>query len=140
MNYSIYKKAQISMEYLIVVGFITFVIIGVLALAVIYSGNIKDRIRINQATGFANKIISSAEKVFYSGAPSKVTISAYLPDNVDEIQIIEDSIIITVQTGSGYAKTSFSSNVPISGTIDSSSGLKKFEVKADEGGVVITKI
>lgn len=133
------KSAQISVEYLIIVGFITFVLIGIIGIAFFYSGSIRDSIKMNQVSSLASKIISSSERVFYAGEPSKTVVSGYLPEGVDEIQIIENSLIFTVETGSGISKISFSSNVPILGTLESSKGLKKIKIEAKENHVEISK-
>ena len=132
------KKGQIGIEYLIIIGFVTFVILGIMGVAFFYSGNINDRIRLSQINTFANKVISASESVFYSGTPSKSTISAYLPDGVNEVEIIDNSIVFTVQTSSGINRVSFSSNVPISGAITSSPGLKKLQIVAEQDIVVIS--
>jgi len=135
------KSGQVSIEYLIIVGFVTFVVIGILGIALFYSGTIQDRIVITQVENFANKLVSSAESVFYAGEPSKATITVYLPEGVKSIVIDEDedSIIIEVQTSSGVNKILFSSNVPISGTIDNNYGLKKIMVEAVGDEVVINQ-
>ncbi|MFH1365695.1 MAG: hypothetical protein ABIH28_03865 [archaeon] len=132
------KKGQISVEYLVIIGFVTIVVIGILGIALVYSGAIKDKIKISQVTSFANKIISTSESVFYAGAPSKSTISVYLPENVEEILIIEDSLIISIQTSTGKNRISFSSKVPISGNLGISSGLKKIKIEAGSERVDIT--
>ncbi len=139
------KKAQISFEYLIIMGFLTFVIIGVLGIAFFYGNSIKDRIKITQMNNFANKIISTSESVFYAGHPSKATITAYLPENVNEIIIDTDAsgesyLFISIQISSGTTKTAFSSNVPISGDLTASQGLKKIEIKAGVDEVTINQI
>jgi len=132
------KRGQISVEYLVIIGFVTIVVIGILGLALIYSGAIKDKIKISQVNSFANKIISTAESVFYAGEPSKSTISVYLPENVEEILISENSLIISIQTSTGTNRISFSSKVPISGSIGVFSGLKKIKIEADEEKVNIS--
>ncbi len=134
------KKAQVSIEYLIIVGFVVAVLIGILAIAFFYSGTIKDRIKMTQINNFANKIISTSESVFYAGEPSRATISAYLPENVKEIEIIENSLVLTFQASSGLNKVSFLSQVPISGAIDSNPGLKKIRAVAEETQVVISQV
>lgn len=134
------KKSQISIEYIIIVGFVTFVLIGILGFAYFYSGNIKDRIKIIQLNNFGNKIISTAESVFYYGNPSKATISVYLPEGVTEIDISENSLFIASYTSTGLQKSSFSSKVPIEGSISASSGIKKIEVIAEESRVSINNL
>src|SRR4030042_1202089 len=86
------KHSQISFEYLIIMGFIIFVIIGVLGVALFYSGAIKDRIKITQMTDCANKIISTAESVFYSGYPSRATINCYLPEGIQNVTVYDAAI------------------------------------------------
>ena len=126
------KKSQVSIEYLIIVGFVTFVLLSILAVAFLYSGTIKDQIKITQLTNFANKVTSSAEAVFYSGKPSKTTITTYLPEGILSASIVENSLLFSIQTSSGVNIISFSSNVPISGTLSSTPGIKKIQITAQD--------
>ena len=137
---SIVKKSQASVEYIVLVGFITIVLIGILGIALFYSGSARDRIKIYQVSNFANKILSSAETVFYAGEPSKSTISVYLPNEVTDIQILENSILIEIQTNSGRNKMSFTSKVPLSGTLTSRGGMKKIEIISRENSAEINQI
>ena len=136
------KRGQVSFEYLIIMGFVTFIIVGILSIAFFYSNNVKDRIKINQMTNYANKIISTSESIFYAGYPSKATITVYLPENVisADVNSAEDSIIIAIQTSSGVAKTAFSSNVPISGALGTNMGLNKIQIEAGVTEVVISQV
>lgn len=132
------KRGQVSTEYLIIIGFVTFFIISMVGIAFFYSNTIKDRIKVTQINNFANKIISSSESVFYAGKPSKATIFVYLPDNVKKIEIAGD-LIFEFQTSSGTNKVAFSSKVPLSGTLTTSPGLKKIQMEAEEDYVIISK-
>jgi len=138
-----YKKGQSSVEFLILMGFLTFVIIGILAVGYSYSGTISDNIRSNQINNFANKIISTSETVFYAGEPSKATISVNIPDNVQDVEIVDNSVVVTYRLTSGENKVSFSSNVPIienlSAEISSGSGLKNLIVIANLTHAVISQ-
>jgi len=111
------KHSQISFEYLIIMGFVTFVIIGVLAIALFYSGGIRDRIKVTQMANCANKIISSAESVFYSGYPSKATITCYLPEGIQDILIdtfnYKSDLVFVLQSSTGKTTTSFASNIEL---------------------------
>jgi len=114
------------MEFLILMGFLTFV-----------------RIKSSQINNFANKITSTAEIVFYAGSPSKLTISAYLPEGIGDIQIIDDNIVITYNLSTGKNVISFSSNIPIienaSAEISSTSGIKNIIIVADENHAIISQ-
>lgn len=138
------KLAQISTEYLIIVGFVTFVVIGILAVAFFYSGMIKDKLKITQVNNYANKIISTAESVFYHGEPSKATISAYLPDNIKDIEILDNSLVISIQLSSGLNRIAFSSNVPIvenvAAPLTHYQGTKNIEVVANSTDAIIAQV
>jgi hypothetical protein len=124
------KKGQISIEYLILVGFITFAIIGILATSVFYSSAIRDRIKFNQLNAFAEKIIRSSEGVFYAGEPSKITITAYLPNGITGIEVLEKDIIFDISTESGDTKIAYSANVVMEGEINPSEGVKRISIFA----------
>ena len=135
--YHINKSAQISVEYLIVISFVTFVVLTVLGLALIYSSQIQDTIKFNQLERFSKKTISAAESTFYSGAPSKSTITAYLPEGVKSVSVdeTENAIIIEIESSGGTSKIAYPSSVPIAQgnpAISSSSGLKKILIEAKE--------
>jgi hypothetical protein len=135
------KTAQSSMEFLILMGFLTFVIIGILGIGYFYSGTINDRIKSTQISNFVNKITSTSEIVFYSGEPSKATISVHLPEGISDIEIINDTIIVTYHLTSGQNKASFSSDVPIieipAKEITASSGLKILTITANQTHALI---
>lgn len=137
------NKAQVSIEYLIIVGFVTFVVMAIMGIALYYSGTIKDKIKENQVNNFANKIISTAESVYYSGSPSKATITVYLSDNVRNIYIpsTNDALVIKFGTSSGENTIAFSSRVPIvensTAEISHSQGLKKIEITAQTDKAII---
>lgn len=134
------KNGQVSTEYLIIVGFVTFVVIAVIGIAFFYSGATKDRIKMTQVNNFANKIISTSESVFYAGEPSKSTISAYLPENVKDIEIDNYNLIIEFQTYSGLNVIGFPSKVNLSegpNPLTTVPGIKKIEIRAEQNYVVI---
>ncbi|MBT4136192.1 hypothetical protein HOD75_01840 [archaeon] len=132
------RRGQISFEYLVIMGFVMFVIISILGVAFIYSGSIKDRIKVTQVNNCANKVISSAESIFYTGFPSRTVIDCYLPENLLDIEILENRLFVSVQTSTGIVKTGFSSDVPITGDITSGSGIKRIRVIAQENNVLLS--
>ncbi|OGJ19882.1 hypothetical protein A3K73_02730 [Candidatus Pacearchaeota archaeon RBG_13_36_9] len=134
------EYGQVSVEYLIVFGFVTMAIIAILGIALSYSGNLKDNIKFTQLNSYAEKIISASESVFYAGEPSKATIDCYLPEGVKEVQVVENSLFIAVETHTGTDKLSYSSKVPISGSLSGGGGVKKIEVAANETSITLTEL
>jgi len=135
---SLFRKGQAGMEYMIIIAFVTFAIITVLILASVYSGQVKDRIKLNQVENFATQLIHSAESVFFAGEPSKATVRLYLPEGVKNVEITNDLIIITVSVSSGENKRGYDSRVPLNGTINAGEGIRKLTLEATEDYVSIS--
>lgn len=133
-----FQKAQVGVEYMIIVGFVTFAIMSILVLAMFYSGQVKDKVKLNQVESFANQLLNSAESVFFAGEPSKTTISLYLPDGVKEINITSNYLVISVTTSSGENKRAYESKVPIQGTISTGEGIKKLTLEATNNYLLIS--
>ena len=132
------KKAQIGMEYLVIVGFLTFVIIATLGIALYHNNVFRDMISTRQIESMANKIISSAETVFYSGEPSKVTIASYVPEGISNINISDNLLIITYTISSGTNIIAFPSNVPITGNLSINPGIREITITATSENVVLS--
>lgn len=133
------KRGQISVEYLVVVGFVTLLVIGILGVAVLYSSQLRDSIKFYQLENYAEKITSGSESVFYSGEPSRVTLTAYLPAGVENVEIIDDQIVVSISTTNGIAKNAYKSNVPISGTLSRNEGVKRLHLVATTSGVLVNE-
>ena len=143
-------KSQVSLEYIVVISFALVVVLGVLTIAFFYSGGIKDKIRTTQISNAANKILSTAESVYYSGEPSKATITIYFPDGINDFFIDpqSDEIVVVFSSSSGDNTASFTSNVPIIETpgdddlvkITHTQGSKRVQVEAKGDNVVIGQV
>ena len=46
------RRGQVSMEYVVMTGFVGLVIAGILILALIYTGSIKDNMKMNQIISY----------------------------------------------------------------------------------------
>lgn len=136
------KRGQISLEYLMVVGFVVFVVILLLGLAIFYTATAQDSIALNQLTNFANKILNSAETVYFAGEPSRLTITTYLPEGVNEFSIQENSLVFNISTSSGITLTVFPSSVPLdtSSTFNLVEGVKRLQIVATSSNVLVTQV
>lgn len=131
------KRAQVGIEYMIILSFVSFAIMVVFSLAIFFSGQTKDQIRLNQIENFAIKVVNSAESVFFAGEPSKTTLLLNLPDGVNDITVDSGGLIFRVNTISGENVRFFESRVPLSGIIDKNEGTKKIVLIATDVFVVI---
>ena len=134
-------RGQISLEYLIVFGFVMFAVIILLGISLFYASSVQDQIRVNQLSTFANKVINSAESVYYAGEPSKVTINAYLPEGVADFEIASNSLVFTFTTSSGTSVTAFESKVPLDGlfSLSLNKGVKRLTIRAGGDRVYVSE-
>lgn len=126
------KGGQVSLEYLLVMAFISFTLIVIIGTGFIFSSQIKDVIRSTQVNNFADKITSSSESIFYAGQPSRTTVRAYLPAGVEEVNVTSEGLIISYYFSNQLSKTIYPSEVNLSGTISSNPGTKKITIIAQD--------
>jgi len=131
------EKAQASIEYMIIIAFVTFAIMSVLGLAIFYSGQVKDDIKLNQIENFAIQLINSAESVFFAGEPSKTTVRLSLPSGVSSVNISDEGLFFVVDVSGGQIKRLFESKVPLVGSFDINEGSKSITLTANETHVII---
>ncbi|MBM3232349.1 hypothetical protein FJZ21_03165 [Candidatus Pacearchaeota archaeon] len=77
--------------------------------------------------------------MFYAGEPSKLTLNGYMPIGVTSFEIMQGEIVANITTSSGVTRISFTSNVPLSGNISISDGVKRVEVVAQQNEVLISE-
>lgn len=131
------KRGQISIEYLVILGFITFALISIMSISYYYSYSVQDKIRMNHIINFGNEVVRNSESVYYAGKPSQITITPYLPSGVKGIWMYGRDIIFNITTTSGFTQLSFTSNVNMTGSISSSEGIKKLVIRAQDNDVLI---
>lgn len=132
-------KGQISTEYLIIVGFVVFLVIGVMGVALFYTTGSQDQIRLGNVAQFANTITTNAEEIYYAGEPSRRTFTAYLPIGVNSIQISGQFMIFNVSTGSGTNVILYKSNAPLQGNLTARSGVKRLQLVAQQTYVTVSE-
>lgn len=140
------KRGQISTEYLIVLGFIAFVITSILGVAFFYTSVARDQIKSSQLTSFANKVISNSRSVFFAGEPSQIVINAYMPDGVEDVWVFEepgqdDRLVFNVTNEGGVSIVGFSSDVDLNLiSLSTGEGVKKIELRAVADEVRIEEV
>ncbi len=134
-----FNKSQVSMEYVLIIGFSIFIIIALLAIAQLYSSGVNEQVITNQLDKLAKEIVNNAESLYYFGEPSSVTIKAYIPSNVKDIDISGNEITFTIKTRHGDTDISYPSSVNLDGSLSVSYGYRNIEITAREGYVLINE-
>ncbi len=82
----IQKRGQASLEYMMIIGFSTLLLIPLLILFANEQSEITIKVDSNQAQIIERKLCDAAESVFYLGPPSKTRLKVYMPNNIEDIQ------------------------------------------------------
>lgn len=131
-------KAQVSVEYIFIIGFVTIITIPLLVIYYTYSAQSKDIVATSQAMQIARKIVDSAESVYYLGKPSQTTLKVNFPDNIVSTNLSNREIVFKISTNSGVTDVVEISSVNISGSLPITDGIHIVTVKAENGYVQIT--
>jgi uncharacterized protein (UPF0333 family) len=116
------KKAQVSAEYLILLSFILAFTLVMFVLLQSYGQEAKDSIRLTQADQIAQKLVDTAEEVFYLGEPSKITVRISMPENVESVSIGNKELYFVINTQQGNNEVGCISKINITGSLPLSPG------------------
>jgi uncharacterized protein (UPF0333 family) len=133
-------RGQISMEYMLVVGFSLMLIVPVIAIYGIERQGMNSQVAIRQAYNIATKITDASESVYYLGKPAKTTLKVYMPADVENITIGGREIVFFVRAYRGSSEVVGTSDVDMTGTVSPHQGIQYIEIAAGETGVNITTV
>jgi len=112
------KEAQISMEYMLLIGFVTVITIPLIIVYFTFTQQSGDEIRSMQVLEISKKIVDAAESVYYLGEPSQTTLRVNIPSNIVDINLSSGKeIIFKIKTGSGIVDIVQSTSVNITGSL-----------------------
>ncbi len=123
-------KAQISMEYLIIVGFVAAVTIPMILIFTTHSTEMNESIISNEAESIAAKIVDAAESVYYLGEHSKTSFRVSMPKKINSITIGNNEVVFFVNKMNGFDEVVKYSPVPINGSVSSEPGIYKVVVES----------
>jgi len=108
------SRAQSSFEYMMIVALTVAIIVPMTYLFFRYSADSNARILDSQINQIGRSMIDTAESVFFSGEDSKIVIDLNMPENVNDIYIIDErELIFNVTTSIGENEVVFFSDVNI---------------------------
>ena len=133
------RKSQISMEYMMVVGFSLLMVIPIISIYGMERVNMRQEVNIKQAQNIANKLADSAETVYYLGKPTKTTLKVYMPEDIESVTINGRTILFKMR----YSKEITDVPPPllsinVTGNLSIKPGIQYIEVAADDNGANIT--
>ena len=110
------SKAQVSVEYLIIIGISFAILIPGGYFFYNYSQSSNDATIRTQIIQIGNSMLTSAESIYGLADGSLVTIDLHYPKNIRDVYILDDSeLVIKYELGSGMNEAVFFSKVKLSG-------------------------
>jgi len=117
-----FGTAQISLEYLIIIGLSFAILIPAGDFFYDYSRSSNDETVRSQVNDLGNKILVNAEAVYGLTGDSMITLDLTYPDKTLDMYVLNNGeIIIKYELQSGINEAVFFSRIPISGLYDNNS-------------------
>ena len=131
-------KAQVAMEYMIIVSFALMILIPYFIYLQELSQNVDEGNTLTAASDSVNRIGQTADWVYSQGEPAKQEIFVYIPKNVVNMSFINKTINWRVKTTSGLSDVYYNSVANLVGSFPSSPGYYNLLIQASSGKVNIS--
>jgi len=143
-------RGQAAFEYLMMFS----IVLAILVILTYYAQDMTERNReeiiASNAIIAINKIAEAADIVYTQGSQSRITLSVYVPENLDSIDFSDNMIIMRIKVGSGTSDIFTTSKAPfcceppcpnpsIQHCISKESGTKRIKIKSEGSYVNVTE-
>ena len=110
-------RAQVALEYLMVVGLIMLILIPFWAYITLYSSDIEFSFKIEYARTAVNRVTDAADFVHAQGIPAKVRLKIYFPKDINSTSISGMRVSITLLDNTIYSDSiaNLSGDLPLTG-------------------------
>jgi hypothetical protein len=131
------KKGQVSVEYMLVIGFMFLLLTPLLILYAQTQQDTTDRLVEAQLSKAGHAFRDTAERVYYAGEPAQEQLTVQFPPNIRNVSLVNTSIIFTVQGGGGTYELPISTLAPLNGTVGNWQGVHTLTLTAMNGVVEV---
>ncbi len=131
-------RGQVSLEYVIVVGFMFALLIPLVILYAQTQKDTSDSLREAQLRSAGNAIRDAAERVYFAGDPAQETINVQFPEALKAITLTNTSIVFTMQGGSGTYELPIPSAAPLNGSLGTWMGIHRVQLRTVNGTVQVS--
>lgn len=133
------KKAQVSVEYMFLIGFATVITIPLIIIYQSFIQESRDEIASVQIQQIAKEMIDAAESVYYLGEPSQTTLRVNIPDSVVLANLSAGyEVVFKIKTRAGEVDIVQNSAVNITGSLPINKGTYTITVKAKSNYVNVS--
>jgi uncharacterized protein (UPF0333 family) len=131
-------KSQVSVEYMLVMGFAALMTVPLLLIYYSYSSDSSESVAASQALQIARRIVDASESVYYLGSPSQTTLKLSFPDKIYSTNLSNKELVFKIKTKNGITDIVQVSAVNLSGNLPTSQGIHVITISAQNNYVQIT--
>lgn len=133
------KEAQVSVEYMFVIGFATLITIPLILIYFSFTEGSNQEITSSQINQVAKKVVDAAESVYYLGEPSQTTLNVNIPNNIVLANLSAGyEVVFRIKTKSGESDVVQGSSVNITGSLPVNKGTYRIIVEAKSEHVEVS--
>ncbi len=136
------RRGQVSVETVILFGFITLMLIPASALVYQYLIKSTDDIIQNRAMQIGRGFVDNANLMYNYGDKAKIVVDYNFPDHIVNMSIENSrTLILTIETHSGLLPLVFDMGINVTGYFNESTwseGYRSFEFKTLPGGGAVS--
>ena len=130
-------RGQVSVEYMILIGFVMIVLSALLLISLVYTTDFDDSVTLSQVDRIVAEMADAVDTVYYQGEPSRTTLKIFFPEGIEGVQLNQTDINFKVRTRSGVTDVFRKTSVPMQGIIDTGYGYHNMLIEARQGYVWI---
>ena len=123
-------RGQVSLEFSIIIGFVTLLLIPLISVFYLQIRDSNNQIITQQAYNIAKEVVDKAEAVYYLGAPSKTMLKVYMPSNIERIDINNREVVFRIKFGSAISEVDVPSDVNLTGSIHKAEGTRYIHIES----------
>ncbi|MEM7826462.1 MAG: hypothetical protein QW451_02430 [Candidatus Aenigmatarchaeota archaeon] len=131
-------KAQIALEYLIIISFALMVLVPYTLYLQNVSRDVSEENDLAIASSMVQKIGQMADWVHSQGSPARASILIQIPRNVEEISFEGKQMTWKVRTRAGISEIYYISSANLTGSLPTTPGYYEVLVQAIERGVNVS--
>lgn len=123
-------RAQAAFEYMLVVMLVLGFLVPLWTYTLTVNNEASDELSFSYAKNAVESISSAADLVYSQGPPAKLRVSVHIPGGVEEYNITNSTIIITIRNAGGVTGIFAESRARLNGTLPIDRGTYWIDVRA----------
>lgn len=129
-------KAQAAMEYMMIMSLSLLIIVPIFLFMTGYTYQTRRDLQISVLQSSLKSVANTADMIHTQGYPARTTTNLHLPDNVEHVNVINNTVWVRVRYSSGYSDFHGFSNSDLHGELPQTGGSYLVHLAATEEGYV----